>query len=189
MPYVGKPEIALLSYYKSIGYKGVSCEGIGIQTILKALMLRKLAQYNQLSSRQYACTGYLEGQLKVLEDKVDEIIFSIHSVSEIEFIKNFKEIISQPFTSVDYSEFSLDFAVAMYNAISKNIYISVAKKFAEDPYTYRSGWPDLTLVKGKEVLFVEVKTKDKLHNSQIVTIPSMRDVTPFSFKVCKLVRH
>ena len=80
----------------------------------------------------------------------------------------------------------MEFADAMYDAINSNIYISVAKKIAEDPYAYRNGWPDLTLVKGNKVLFVEVKTKDKLHDSQLVTIPVMRDIIPFVFKVCRI---
>ena len=38
--------------------------------------------------------------------------------------------------------------------------------FFEKPYEYRAGWPDLTVV-GDSLRFVEVKTTDLLHESQI----------------------
>jgi len=186
LSYNGKPESALLDYYKALGYIGISSEGIGILTVLKALMLDKLAQHNSFDDRADACTRYLEAQLTILKDKTDEIISSISSVSKKKYIRNFQEIICKPFITSEYPELSVEFADAMYDAINSNIYISVAKKIAEDPYAYRNGWPDLTLVKGNKVLFVEVKTKDKLHDSQLVTIPVMRDIIPFVFKICRI---
>lgn len=67
------------------------------------------------------------------------------------------------------------------------IYIAIAKKISESPYTYKNGWPDLTLIKEGKLTFVEVKTNDKLHESQLITIPAMRDIIPSEFKVCRIV--
>ena len=185
--YNGRPEPALLAHYKSLGYIGISSEGIGILTVLKALMLDKLAKYNTFRDREDACTRYLEAQLTILKDKTDEIILSISSVSKNKFISNFQEIIAKPFIASEYPELSIEFAIAMYDSINTNIYIAIARKLSEDPYTYRNGWPDLTLIKGGEVSFVEVKTNDKLHESQLITMPTMRDIIPFEFKVCRIV--
>ncbi|MDO9048186.1 MAG: VRR-NUC domain-containing protein [Methylobacter sp.] len=187
--YKGRPEKALLAYYKSLGYIGISSEGIGILTVLKAFMLDKLAQYNFFNNRKDACTRYLEAQLTILKEKKGEIISSISSVSRTRYLSNFQEIISQPFIAGEYPELSLEFASAMYDAININIYIALANTFAEDPYKYRSGWPDLTLIKGNEVQFIEVKTTDKLHGSQLVTIPVMRNILPFTFRVCRVIRN
>lgn len=49
-------------------------------------------------------------------------------------------------------------------------------------------WPDLTIVKGNEVKFIEVKTTDKLHKSQLVTIPTFRKIIPYDFSVCRVIR-
>ncbi len=187
--YEGRPEKALLEYYKSLGYIGSSSEGSGILTVLKAFMLDKLAQHNFINNREDACTRYLEAQFTILKQKKGEIISSILSVSKPRYLSNFQEIISQPFIAGEYPELSLEFANAMYDAININIYIALANKFAEDPYRYRSGWPDLTLIKGNEVQFIEVKTSDKLHESQLVTIPVMRKILPFTFRVCKVTRN
>jgi len=184
LTYDGKPEPVLLKYYESLGYLGSYSEGIAIFTVLKALMLDELQKY---SSREQACTGYLDGQLFVLKDKIDEIIFSISKVNKKTFLLNFSDIICQPSTQMDKCpELSIDFANAIFDAIETNLFIKLATRIAQDPYTLRNGWPDLTLVKGDQVRFIEVKTTDKLHCSQLVTIPIMRKILPFQFSVCKV---
>jgi len=188
LPYEGKPEQALLAYYRSLDYIGISTEGIGILTVLKSLMLDKLAQYNSFNDRADACTRHIEAQLTILKDKAEEIIMSIPSVSKKRYINNFHEIISDPFIASEYPELSMEFAIAMYDAVNTDVYIAVARKVAEDPYTYRNGWPDLTLIKKDEVLFIEVKTDDKLHESQLITIPTMRDIMSFPFRVCRITK-
>jgi hypothetical protein len=188
LQYTGNPEPALLTHYQSLGYTGISCEGTGILNILKALMLDKLAEYNAFNEREDACTRYLEAQFTILEENIDEVILSISSVTKDQFVNNFNEIISTPFISSEYPELNIEFAIAMFDVIDKDTYINVARKIAEDPYTYRNGWPDLTLVKDKKVLFIEVKTTDKLHESQLITIPEMRNILPFEFSVCKITK-
>ncbi|MFA0475123.1 VRR-NUC domain-containing protein [Vibrio breoganii] len=189
LPYLGKPEPALLDKYISLGYIGSCLEGIGIFTVLKALMLDKLAEYNYFQSRSDACTRYLEAQFKILENKTEEIISSIVCITENRFISNFQEIITKPFMAREYSDLSPEFGLAMFRAIDTKVFTSLARLIATDPYYYRSGWPDLTLVKNNSVLFVEVKTTDKLHGSQIATIPAVRKILPYDFKVIKIMRN
>jgi len=184
--YNKKPEPIVLQHYQKLGYLGICSEGIGILTILKALMLDKLIEYNIFKDRDDACNRYLEAQFTTLQDRLNEIILSISSISKNQYLKNFKEIISQPYIALSYPDLSTAFASAMYDAIDTNIFIKIAKQFAEDPYTYRKGWPDLTLVKDKEVLFIEIKTNDKLHESQLITIPIMSKILPFRFSICKI---
>ncbi|MCD6532605.1 MAG: VRR-NUC domain-containing protein [Deltaproteobacteria bacterium] len=186
LSYEGKPEPALLAYYESLGYTGISSEGVGISIILKALMLDKLSEYNFLHSRSDACSRYLAAQLVILNNRTDEIISSILSVSKEKYLNNFKEIINDHFIASWFPPIPVEFATAMYEAIDLKLFVAIAQKMSEDPYTYRKGWPDLTLTKGREVLFVEVKTKDKLHDSQIITIPAMQKITPFAFLICKV---
>lgn len=188
LQYTGRPETALLAHYKSLGYIGVSCEGIGILTVLKALMLDKLAKYNSFNDRDDACTRYLEAQFTILKEKIDEIISEIKLVLKNRFVSNFQEIISKPFIALEYPELSIEFASALFDAVDKELFIKVANKLSEDPYTFRNGWPDLTLIKDGGVSLVEVKTTDKLHDSQLITIPIMRDMLPFKFSVCRITK-
>lgn len=188
LDYQGKPEPALLKHYEELGYIGSVLEGYTFLTILKALMLEKLAALNTFNDRDDACTRYLEAQLTIHKDKSGEIISSIKTTSKEKYLTNLKEIFSQPFIQSEYPNLSFECCVALFDAIDKDTFVEVAKKFAEDPYTYRNGWPDLIIVKGKEVRFIEVKTTDKLHKSQLLTIPTFRQILPYDFSVCRVVR-
>lgn len=188
LDYEGRPEPALLKYYESLGYVGSSIEGYTFLTVLKALMLDKLAALNTFNDRNDACTRYLEAQFTIHKDKADEIIKSIKNTSKKKYLSNLKEIFNQPFIQNEYPNISFECCVALFNAIDKQVFVDVARKFSEDPYQYRKGWPDLIVVKGKEVKFIEVKTTDKLHKNQLVTIPTIRKIIPYDFSVCRLVR-
>lgn len=188
LSYQGRPEPALLKHFENMGYVGSHIEGYTFQTVLKALMLDKLAELNTFSSRDDACTRYLEAQLTIHKEKVMELISSIRETSRAKFLKNVKEILKQPFIQREYSGLTEKCCIAIFDAVDTEVFIQAANKFAEDPYTYRAGWPDLTLVKGKEVQFIEVKTTDKLHSSQLTTIPAFMQVFPYKFSVYKVLK-
>lgn len=185
--YTGRPESAALAHFRSLGYEGVSCEGIGFLTVLKALMLNKLAEYNPFNERNDACSRYLEAQLTILKDKINDILSEINNVTKEQYITNFKEIISQSFIALEYQELNIEFASVIHDAVDRELFYKVACKIVEDPYLYRNGWPDLTIVKNGNIEFVEVKTTDKLHESQLITIPTMREILPFNFYVIRLI--
>ena len=188
LDYEGRPEPALLDYYESLGYVGSFLEGHTFLTVLKALMLDRLAALNTFNDRNDACTRFLEAQLTIHRDKVDEIINSIKDTSKKRFLDNLKDIFSQPFIQREYPNLSFECCIALFDAIDTQLFVDVAKKFSEDPYTYRKGWPDLTIVKNNKVKFIEVKTTDKLHKSQLVTIPTFRKIIPCDFSVCRVYR-
>lgn len=184
--YKSNPEKDLLKYFNDKGYVGCYYEGISIFTILKALMLNELYKHNYFGSRDDACSRYLEAQLVILKDKSSEIIQSISKIDKQTFLSNFTEIINNKFISIRYPDLSISFANALFDAIDSSIFIKLANKINEDPYRFRSGWPDLTIVNNEDVQFIEVKTTDNLHLSQLDTIPLMREILPFKFRVVKL---
>jgi hypothetical protein len=190
LPYKGKPEPALLKHFESQGYLGTCDEGYPFLTILKALMLDKLSEFNIFSDRDDACCRYLEAQLNILKDKTDELIASISDTNRDLFIRNMEEILNQPLLKRLHpgSGLSLEFAIALFDAVETKTFKDVAYKIAKDT-SYRSGWPDLIIIKDKEVQFIEVKTTDKLHNSQLLTIPAMQEVLPYKFSVYRIHRY
>ena len=179
------PENALLNHFQSQGYVGSSLEGFAMLTVLKALMLDNLEKYNIFESRADACTRYLESQFIILKDKSDELILSIRKTDKDMFIKNFHEIISQPFIRSEYPQLTIEFAVAVFDAVKTDTFIKLATQLALEP-TLRNGWPDLTLIRNNVIHFIEVKTSDRLHCSQLVTIPILREILPFNISVYRL---
>ncbi|MCG2572234.1 MULTISPECIES: VRR-NUC domain-containing protein [unclassified Acinetobacter] len=186
--YDAKPELALLKYYEKQGYIGSFIEGYTILTVLKALMLDKLTQLNPFNDRNDACSRYLEAQFTIHKGLESVIINSIRSINRGKYLSNLREIFKQPFIKSQHPNLSFQCCEALYDAIDLEIFIRVARKFSEDPYTYRNGWPDLIIVKDNEVRFIEVKTTDKLHSSQLITIPTFSKILPYNFSVCKLIK-
>lgn len=55
----------------------------------------------------------------------------------------------------------------LYSRLGAQGLASIAEVFVQNPYDYRAGWPDLTLAGEYGVRFVEVKTTDRFHESQV----------------------
>lgn len=184
--YSGSPEVAALEYYQIQGYIGSYNEGGLILNVLKALMLDELTKLNTFKERTDACSRYLEAQLKILNKYTDRIINCINNTNRARFISNFTEIINTPSVKKEYPKLNVKMATSLFDAISTKDFINIAYKISEDPYTFRKGWPDLTIIKNNEVRFIEIKTTDKLQKSQMLTIPVMRTILPYIFSVLKI---
>ncbi|WP_367111106.1 VRR-NUC domain-containing protein [uncultured Psychrobacter sp.] len=186
--YQGKPEKAVLNHFKLQGCIGTTNEGFMLQNTLKALMLDELTKLNTFNSRNDACTRFLEAQLTIHEHSINIIIESIKSTSRLEFKNNLTEIISALKFKGMEDGLSLEVGLALFDALNTETFINLARKFSQEPYTYRKGWPDLTIVKNSQLKLIEVKTTDKLHTSQIKTIPMLVDVLGDNISVLKVVK-
>lgn len=184
--YQGSPELAALQHFQQEGYIGSILEGDFILTVVKALILDKLEEYSSFYSRKDACVGFLHGQLVVNQNNIADIISSISKISRNKFISNMTEIANEPLVQQFYPGISLDIAIAFFDAVDLSIFEKIAIKLAENPYEYSKGWPDLTIIKDKEIRLIEIKTTDKLHASQLKTIPILREILPFEISVCKI---
>jgi hypothetical protein len=183
---LANPELQTFYWYKENHYNGAYCEGGALLTIIKALALDKLTELNLFNSRKDACTRFLEAQLTILKDHKFEILESIYEISEDQFLDNFSEILEFRLIQDVYPGLTTQFAEHFFQAMDRKIIVSITNKFFESPYAFRKGWPDLTLVKNNEIKFVEVKTNDRLHQSQINILTEFREIIPASFEVVKL---
>lgn len=86
-----------------------------------------------------------------------------------------------------YPEMSVEGLVALWGAIGAGGWARIAEAFIEAPYDFRAGWPDISMVRGDDLKFVEVKTTDKLHASQKRTILGLLLPHGVSVSVVKLV--
>ncbi|MEH6345276.1 MAG: VRR-NUC domain-containing protein [Bermanella sp.] len=184
--YSDMPEKAALEFFKKQGYVGYYNEGSLILNVIKALMLDKLAELNIFNDRGDACSRYLEAQLTILHEHTGVLVSSIRQTSKDKFISNFQEIINSSYIKSSYPNLSVNLAVALFDALNTNDFINVAQKISEEPYDFRKGWPDLTIIKDNKVRFIEIKTTDKLKKSQMKTIPAMDSILPCLFSVLKV---
>jgi len=188
LQYDKSPEFALLKYFENLGYIGSFSEGHLLLNVLKALVLNKLEEYNTFQSREDACVRFLSAQLEINKHYHKEIIFSLKNIDKETFIKNLNDIFNHPLIQKFHPNLSYETAVGLFDSFDLDLFEIILQTISENPSEFTIGWPDLILIKDKKVYFIEVKTTDKLHLSQIKTISLFKNIIPSTFEVIKIIR-
>ncbi len=182
-PYDSEPEYFLWQHFKEIGFEVAYCEGGAFLTLIKAAALPVLAEINTFSSRDDACTRFLEAQFTIHKEKSGDILDVIEHATLRDIQVSFEEIYEHLIVQEAYPGLEKSFISSLFIAIGARCLRNIAEFLFEDPYCYRNGWPDLTLVKDDKIWFFEVKTSDRLHLSQVKTIPKIQKIIPAKFAV------
>jgi len=185
-PYNSEPEYFLWQYFKGLGFYIAYCEGGVFLTLIKAAALSILVEINTFGSRDDACTRFLEAQFTIHKKKSTDILDVIEHATLKNVEENFEEIYKHSIVQEVYPGLEAAFISSLFNAIGSKCLRNIAEFLFEDPYCYRNGWPDLTLVKDGRIWLFEVKTTDRLHLSQIKTIPRIQKIIPAQFAVIHL---
>lgn len=160
------PEIVVASCIEAEGEKVSWCEGGSISLLVKASALDVFTELNLFHDRQDAIRRTLEAQLSLLNENKENVLARIASVEQFTLNRNIDEILLDPFIRTAYPRVSAHFLQNLAATVTPELLTSITSLLFENPYDYRSGWPDLTVI-GKSLRFVEVKTTDLLQESQI----------------------
>ena len=161
------PEEVAIGQISAEGYQCSWCEGGAINLLMKAASLDVLTSRNVFGDRKDAVRGYLEAQLTLLGAHRGEILSCIESIVSSRLQDNIEEICADELIQSFYPKVRRDFLLALACAVEPDFIAEVASVFMIKPYEYRSGWPDLTVISDTGISFVEVKTTDLLHRSQL----------------------
>lgn len=195
----GRVELCALDHFRREGYDGVACEGDAIFTLLDALTLKVQCAVNPHQRADNLLPGsfpaFLEWSVRNPPNEAawKKIEHAILNTKCDEFAQNLDQLCANVVHSCGdledkpgYLGFAREPLLALENALERRSLVAIAKKTLEDPYTFRNGWPDLTLVRGGEVRFIEVKHNDSLIASQLTTIPAMVPLLDASFEVLRI---
>lgn len=186
LPYGKKPEIDALNHFLAQGFVGAYCEGGPALLLIRAAALDVLAQFN-IFGRSDACTRFTEAQFIIYKESSELILNAIRNTDVAQIIRNFKEIYMYPQIPKYYPGLTADIMSSLFAAIGAERLSQIAAAIMENP-SCRSGWPDLTMVNGSNMLWVEIKTTDRLHISQIMTIFRMKPLLPGDVRVVQLTK-
>lgn len=186
------PEIYCYNTFAQDGYVGSYFEGGGVGTAIKALCLDALTEASIffgtcIDAREDACFKGVVGLSHLETEKLENVLQQIEETPKVKYLAAFSEIISHNLIREWYPSLSIEFADALFDAVPKSHFARLAR-WISYAHEHRNGWPDLTLVKDGQLKFVEVKTTDKLHHSQFVTIPALLQEIGADVSVLKLVR-
>jgi hypothetical protein len=114
-------------------------------------------------------------------------IANILTASEHRISSNFRIMTGPGSNTLSFfPTLTLDNMLGLYAALGNQRLSQIAEIFGMAPYMLRSGWPDLTLWRGSEVAFKEIKAPvDRHRSNQIQTIEMV--LLPLGFDV-ELVR-
>ena len=163
-----RPEPAALALLCQSGWIGACCEGGPILLLIKSACFEMLARLNQFG-RGDTVTRYLEAQFTIHAAHTGPLIDTVGDCPLSQILQSFDEIYESPFIRENYPGVTRELIKALHRALGAKL-PDVTRRFAADPYSYRRGWPDITAVRGDQLLLQEVKTQDRLHGSQIATI-------------------
>lgn len=186
------PEIYCYNAFARKGYIGSYCEGGGIGTAIKALCLDALTEASIffgtcIDAREDACLKGVAGLSHLETEKLEKVLTQIKQTPKVKYLASFTEITSHSVIHEWHPGLSIEFADALFDAIPKSYFERLARWISK-AHEHRNGWPDLTLIKDGRLKFVEVKTRDKLHRSQLVTIPALIREIGADVSVLQLVR-
>ncbi len=74
----------------------------------------------------------------------------------------------------------------LYQRIGNDKLAHLMEAFSVAPYDYRAGWPDLMVLTDDEIKFVEVKTNDRLLDTQIRFATNIGKPMGFDCEVVRL---
>ena len=187
LPYGKKPETDALKHFSAQGFIGAYCEGGPVLLLIRAAALDVLAQLN-FSGRRDACTRFTEAQLTIYKESPELILNAVRNADVAQVESHFKEIYMFPQIPEYYPGLTAGIMSSLFAAIGAERLAQITAAVMENPYSYRAGWPDLTMVKGSDMLWVEIKTTDRLHISQIMTIFRMKPLLPGNMRVVQLTK-
>lgn len=174
-------ELAVLDHFHAEGWHGCAAEGGLILTLIKA------ASFKALPVRH--ADTFIEAlyakNVAFPEDRFEhgELLAAIEQASPEQIARNWAVIAaSAGDTPRFYPRVQRDHVVGLFNCLGGSGLRPIAELFAAASYGLRAGWPDLTLWRGDEVRFVEVKAPgDSMHASQARLISTV--LVPLGLRV------
>lgn len=173
-------ELAALDHYRAQGWSGAAAEGGLILTLIKAASFPKLPvrHADTFIEALYAQNVAFE------EDRYPrgQLVNAIRKADLARIASNWTIIAAAAGTTPRfYPRVERHHVLGLFEALGPGRLAEIADIFATAAYDLRAGWPDLTLWRGNDVRFVEVKApSDSLHAKQVRLINTV--LRPLGFE-------
>lgn len=190
------PSVDALFYFMRQGDRCSYCEGVAIRKVLFCLYAHRLikipikkgdnAFFDGLSTYTFGVGLDMLLNTDGVQDYdslTEELLSTINECNRDIFLTNYRELFPKGLCWYGVDEL---FAVQLFDLLGIEELKNLARIIFSDPYAFYKGWPDLTLIRDGSVELLEVKTTDKLHESQLITIPAIRENCNINVKILKL---
>ena len=171
-------EIAALAHYERDGWSGCAAEGGLILTLIKAASFPKLEPRH---ADTFVEALYHQNAEWPEQFDLGELVANVAASDLSRITRNWALISATAGHSpAFYPRVGWAHIEQLYATLGAARLAEIAKVFATASYDLRAGWPDLTLWRGDEIRFVEVKSPtDQMHASQAKLISTL--LVPLGF--------
>jgi hypothetical protein len=190
------PSVNALFYFMKQGNRGSYCEGVAIRKVLFCLYAHRLIKipikkgnndfFDGLSTYPFAVGLDMLLNTDGVQDYdslTEELLSAINECNRDIFLTNYRELFPKGLCWYGVDEL---FAVQLFDLLGIEELKNLARIIFSEPSAFYVGWPDLTLIRDGSVELLEVKTTDKLHESQLITIPAIIENCNINVKILKL---
>ena len=180
-------EQAALNHYERVGWRGCAVEGGLILQLIKAASFPYLPLAHR--STFVEALYYLNSEQEVLT-----LLQNIRNSNARRIRRTMETMLGRPVPFWLFlartSDMEFEFFPTLktwhlleaYKVLGASRLAEIAEIFARDPYSYRSGWPDLSVWRNGDISFKEIKgPNDTLRESQRRTIGDI--LVPLGFSV------
>lgn len=183
-----RPEEVVLEFFRREGWKGVALEGYPVRLLQDAACQEFINEKTKGERLPFFFDRHVWIACK--RGKREDFIEPVARIDETSLRKNLKLIISYHLAVGTYGDSirDIEYLIRIWKILGPEIFkkIMQAQVSTEGYPLYYNGWPDLTLTKGDELLFVEVKTSDKIQGSQLDLIMGLLRPLNLPFKIARL---
>jgi len=159
--------------------------GASALLLMKAAALETLAARNLFGDRVDAINRYLEAQMTILVEHTAEIVDTVRNISPDALERNVNELTKSSILASFFPRVKATFMLELFGHLGRDKLADILMAFSAAPYDYRAGWPDLIVIESGTMSLVEVKTSDKLLDSQLRFAIGI--ASPMGF-ACEVVR-
>jgi len=183
-------EESVLSHFESLDYNGFHSEGDVVFTILQAMLMHSMMPF--LNHLQYKSVDveyrFLSRLLnRPINKRIECHIYDRYkniSINELQSCLNILQNARQKTTfetsigtihigeNSDYQIYEIEDLLDAYYAIDKDILLMIFRKINSSEVNM-VGWPDVIVYKDDKFKLIEVKKRDKLTPTQIITLPKL----------------
>jgi hypothetical protein len=163
----GLPEEVVGQMLASGGGSVSYCVGGSALLLMKAAALEPLATRNPFGDRVDAINRYLEAQMTILAEHTAEIEDTVRNISPDALARNVNELATSTTLASFFPRVKQAFMLKLFEHLGRDKLADILLAFSAAPYDYRAGWPDLIVIRDGTMKLVEVKTSDKLLDSQL----------------------
>lgn len=195
VPLRQSPVACALRVAQAFGWRGTTCEGRSALILLKAGILDFLQEHSP-SGADDALTRMVEAQVASYQQThAGESGADVAPRNALYRPLNYprweealSQVLAKKSVQAECPELDATLGMELVHAVGHDRWFRIAEALCRDPYGFRNGWPDLLIVNDhRDLLGIEVKVGDRLHSSQIRTLPILRDEIGVPIEVWKLV--